>query len=144
MLWVSTLVRTIFEQPDAASVHAQHSQVVQALQAKLPEAAAHLDQARDDILAFAIYRQVARGSLRRLTPGNDKKHRGRALATRQRLGHLHLEPEHRYYRLPFSPGMNTPPSIWKPAGRRACRPAATMPPRMSHPRAVNGSRLTRV
>jgi len=61
--WVSTLVRTIFEQPDAASVHAQHAQVVTALEAKFPQAAAHLDDARDDILAFTafpreIWRQV--------------------------------------------------------------------------------------
>jgi putative transposase len=52
---VSTLVRTIFEQPGAASVRAQHAQVVQALEARLPQAAAHLDQARDDILAFAAF-----------------------------------------------------------------------------------------
>ena len=61
--WVATLVRTIFEQPDAASVHAQHAQVVTALEAKFPKAAAHLDDARDDILAFTafpreIWRQV--------------------------------------------------------------------------------------
>lgn len=61
--WVSTLVRTIFEQPDAASVRAQHAQVVTALEARLPQAAAHLDEARDDILAFTgfpreIWRQV--------------------------------------------------------------------------------------
>jgi putative transposase len=61
--WVSTLVRTIFEQPDAASVCAQHAQVVSALEAKLPQAAAHLDEARDDILAFTafpreVWRQV--------------------------------------------------------------------------------------
>ena len=61
--WVSTLVRTIFEQPDAKSVRAQHAQVVQALEVKLPAAAAHLDQARDDILAFTafpreVWRQV--------------------------------------------------------------------------------------
>ncbi len=61
--WVSTLVRTIFEQPDPASVRAQHRQVVQALEAKLPAAAAHLDEARDDILAFTafpreIWRQI--------------------------------------------------------------------------------------
>ncbi len=61
--WVSTLVRTIFEQPDAASVRAQHAQVVQALEVKLPQAAAHLDAARDDILAFTafpreVWRQV--------------------------------------------------------------------------------------
>ena len=61
--WVSTLVRTIFEQPDAASVRAQHAQVVTALEVKFPQAAAHLDEARDDILAFTafpreIWRQV--------------------------------------------------------------------------------------
>src|SRR5581483_7341896 len=53
--WVSTLVRTIFEQPDADSVRAQHAHVVAALEAKLPQAAAHLDQARDDILAFTAF-----------------------------------------------------------------------------------------
>ena len=61
--WVSTLVRTIFEQPDAASVRAQHAQVVTALEAKFPAAAEHLDDAREDILAFTafpreIWRQV--------------------------------------------------------------------------------------
>jgi putative transposase len=61
--WVSTLVRTIFEQPDPASVRAQHAQVVAALEAKLPAAAAHLDEAREDILAFTafpreVWRQV--------------------------------------------------------------------------------------
>jgi putative transposase len=53
--WVSTLVRTIFEQPDAASVRGQHAQVVAALEAKLPQAAEHLDAARDDILAFTAF-----------------------------------------------------------------------------------------
>jgi transposase-like protein len=61
--WVSTLVRTIFEQPGAASVRAQHAQVVTALEAKFPAAAGHLDDAREDILAFTafpreIWRQV--------------------------------------------------------------------------------------
>lgn len=61
--WVATLVRTISGQPDAASVRAQHAQVVTALEAKFPAAAAHLDDAREDILAFAafpreIWRQV--------------------------------------------------------------------------------------
>jgi putative transposase len=61
--WVSTLVRTIFEQPGAASARAQHRHVVEALEAKFPKAAAHLDDARDDILAFTafpreIWRQI--------------------------------------------------------------------------------------
>jgi transposase-like protein len=65
--WVSTLVRTIFEQPGAASVRARHAQVVQALEARLPQAAAHLDEARDDILAFTafpreVWRQIWSGN----------------------------------------------------------------------------------
>jgi transposase-like protein len=46
---------TIFEQPDAASVRARHAQVVTALEARFPQAAAHLDDARDDILAFTAF-----------------------------------------------------------------------------------------
>ena len=49
---MSTLVRTIFEQPDAASVCAQHAQVITTPEGKFPAAAAHLDDAGDDILAF--------------------------------------------------------------------------------------------
>src|ERR1022692_999493 len=61
--WVATLVRTIFEQPDAGSVRTQHHQVVTALEAKFPAAAEHPGDARDDILAFTafpreIWRQV--------------------------------------------------------------------------------------
>jgi transposase-like protein len=56
---VSTPVRTIFEQPDPASVRAQHAHVA-ALEAKLPQAADHLDEARDDILAFTAFPEVCR------------------------------------------------------------------------------------
>jgi len=41
--WVATLVRTIFDQPDATEVQAQFERVVRALEAKLPVAAAHLE-----------------------------------------------------------------------------------------------------
>ncbi|MGP3921547.1 IS256 family transposase [Nonomuraea sp. 10N515B] len=53
--WVATMLRTVFEQPDAESVYAQHRHVVQALEAKYPKAAEHLDEAREDILAFAAF-----------------------------------------------------------------------------------------
>jgi putative transposase len=61
--WVATLVRTIFDQPDEAEVHAQFDRVVAALESKLPGAADHLSSARDDLLAFTtvpreIWRQV--------------------------------------------------------------------------------------
>jgi putative transposase len=61
--WVATLVRTIFDQPDADQVHAQYRRVVAALEEKLPAAAAHLSAAEPDLLAFTavpreIWRQV--------------------------------------------------------------------------------------
>ena len=61
--WVATMVRTIFDQPDAASVRAQFGRVVEAIEARFPDAATHLDDARDDLLAFTgfpheIWRQI--------------------------------------------------------------------------------------
>jgi transposase-like protein len=53
--FVATLVRTLFDQPDAASVRTQHAWVVQTLEAKHPAAAEHLDAARDDLIAFAAF-----------------------------------------------------------------------------------------
>jgi len=59
--WVATLVRTIFDQPDAAEVHAQFGRVVDALEAKLPAAAGHLSAAEADLLAFtAVPREIWR------------------------------------------------------------------------------------
>lgn len=53
--WVFTLLRTIFDQPDAGEVHAQFDRVVDALQAKFPKVAAYLADARDDLLAFTAF-----------------------------------------------------------------------------------------
>ena len=53
--WVATLLRTVFEQPDAEAVHAQCEQVIAALEAKFPKAAAHLDEAKADLLAFCAF-----------------------------------------------------------------------------------------
>jgi putative transposase len=61
--WVRALLHSVYDQPDAASVHAQFDRVLEALTGKLPAVAAHLEAARADILAFtafpkAIWRQV--------------------------------------------------------------------------------------
>lgn len=61
--WVKALLHSIYDQPDADSVHAQFDRVVDALAGKLPAVAAHLEQARPDILAFTafpkeIWRQI--------------------------------------------------------------------------------------
>jgi putative transposase len=50
--FVATMVRTIFAQPDAATVREQHSRIVTQLEARFPEAAALLDEAGPDLLAF--------------------------------------------------------------------------------------------
>jgi len=61
--WVKALLHSVYDQPDAAAVHAQFDRVLDALTGKLPTVAAHLDDARADILAFTafpkpIWRQI--------------------------------------------------------------------------------------
>jgi len=53
--WVATMVRTIFDQPDAAAVRDQYGRVVEAIEARFPDAATHLDEAREDLLAFSVF-----------------------------------------------------------------------------------------
>ncbi len=52
---VATTVRTIFQQPSAAEVHAQHARVVEQLEARFPEAAAMLAEAAPEVLAFTAF-----------------------------------------------------------------------------------------
>jgi transposase-like protein len=55
--FVATMVRTIFAQPDAATVHEQHARIVDQLQNRFPEAAALLDEAGPDLLAFTGFQK---------------------------------------------------------------------------------------
>jgi putative transposase len=50
--FVATMVRSIFAQPDAESVHDQQVRIVAQLEGRFPEAAALLDEAAPEILAF--------------------------------------------------------------------------------------------
>ena len=50
--FVATMVRTIFAQPDAETVHEQHTRIVTQLEERFPDAAALLDEAGPDLLAF--------------------------------------------------------------------------------------------
>jgi putative transposase len=53
--WVATLVRTVFDQPDADAVRQQFIRVLDTIAEKFPVAAEHLDTARDDLLAFTAF-----------------------------------------------------------------------------------------
>ena len=60
---MATLLRTVFEQSDTDAVKAQMRHVLNVLEAKFPKAAAHLDAAQADLLAFTtfpreIWRQI--------------------------------------------------------------------------------------
>jgi transposase-like protein len=61
--WVKTLLHSVYDQPDAASVHAQFDRLVDTVAEKLPTVADHLEAARPDVLAFTafpkeIWRQI--------------------------------------------------------------------------------------
>jgi putative transposase len=53
--WVKAMLHSIYDQPDAKSVHAQFDRVVETLAEKLPSVAVHLDESRTDILAFTAF-----------------------------------------------------------------------------------------
>jgi putative transposase len=53
--WVKTLLHSVSDQPDAASVHAPYDRLVDTVQDKLPQVAAHLAAARPDVLAFTSF-----------------------------------------------------------------------------------------
>jgi putative transposase len=52
---VATLVRSIFAQPDAAAVWAQHGRIVAELADRFPQAADLLAEAAPDLLAFTAF-----------------------------------------------------------------------------------------
>ncbi len=56
---MATLLRTVFEQPDADAVQAQLRHVLDALEVKFPKAAAHLDAAQHDLPAFTTFPREA-------------------------------------------------------------------------------------
>jgi transposase-like protein len=67
---VATMVRTILEQPGSASVRARHTQVSTALGAKSRHAAAHLDEARDDVPAVPAFPAKSEDRCGAIIPGS--------------------------------------------------------------------------
>ncbi|SPF69558.1 Transposase, mutator type [Propionibacterium ruminifibrarum] len=56
-LWpaVKAMLHSVYDQPDAAAVHAQFDRLLDYTSDKLPDVTDHLDQARADILAFTSF-----------------------------------------------------------------------------------------
>ena len=56
-LWpaVKAMLHSVYDQPDAAAVHAQFDRLLDYVGVKLPAVAEHLAAARDDILAFTAF-----------------------------------------------------------------------------------------
>jgi putative transposase len=56
-LWpaVKAMLHSVYDQPDAAAVHAQFDRLLDYVEEKLPAAFEHLDAARADILAFTTF-----------------------------------------------------------------------------------------
>ena len=52
---VKAMLHSVYDQPDAASVHAQFDKLLDQVTGPLPAVAAHLDDARADLLAFTAF-----------------------------------------------------------------------------------------
>ncbi|GAA3719063.1 hypothetical protein GCM10022204_43980 [Microlunatus aurantiacus] len=53
--WVKALLHSVYDQPDAEAVQAQFDRIADDLADKLPQVAAHLEEARAEVLAFTAY-----------------------------------------------------------------------------------------
>ena len=79
--WVRALLQSVYDQPDAASVHAQFGRVLDALDGNLFAVAAHLDAAHGDILAFTAFPRRSGGRSGPTTPRNGSTGRSAAAPT---------------------------------------------------------------
>jgi putative transposase len=102
--FVATMVRSIFAQPDADTVHEQHRRIADQLEGRFPEAGALLEAAAADLLAFT---------------GFPKEH-WRQLWSNNSLERLNKEIRRRTDVVGIFPD----PRLDRPSGRRPARRAA--------------------
>ena len=77
--WVKALLHSVYDQPDADSVHAQFDRIIETLADKLPTVAEYLDEARADILAFTAF---PKGCWRQIWSNNPQERLNREIRRR--------------------------------------------------------------
>ena len=77
--FVASMVRSIFVQPSAEEVWAQHGRVVEQLEARFPEAADMLANAAEEILAFTAF---AKSMWRQIWSNNPQERLNREIRRR--------------------------------------------------------------
>jgi putative transposase len=79
--FVATMVRTVFAQPDCESVHEQRRRIVDQLEQRFPEAAALLEEAASDLLAFTGFPRSTGGRSGATTRSSGSTRRSAAAPT---------------------------------------------------------------
>ena len=76
---VKAMLHSVYDQPDAASVNAQHDRLLDYVDGKLPAVFDHLDQARADLLAFT---SLPTGVWTQIWPNNPNERLNREIRRR--------------------------------------------------------------
>jgi putative transposase len=76
---VKAMLHSVYDQPDAAAVHAQFDRLLDYVDGKLPDVHEHLDAARADILAFTA---VPRRALAQIWSNNPNERLNREIRRR--------------------------------------------------------------
>jgi hypothetical protein len=145
---VAGMLNSVFEQPDAESVHRQYRELCAALDGKFPDAVAPIESAETDVLAVSAFpvehwkRIRSNNLLSAAEQGDPTAHRRRRNLPRPRRGH----PPRRRRARRTTRGMGLCPPLYE--GRIACQgpphrhPWRRQPPRRGGEATTRPSELT--
>src|SRR4051812_10539953 len=147
--WVRALRHSVYDQPDAASVHPQFDRVLDALADKLPPAAEHLEAARADVLAFTafpkeVWRQISELQPQRAAqPRDPPAHRRRRHLPRPRRPEPTALSAYPIRKITRRPSHTTPADLTRCEPPRRVRRLRVLRPRPSAGRGVDRRRPAR-
>jgi putative transposase len=79
---IKAMLHSVFDQIDADAVHAQYDWLLDQIETSLPDVHAHLDAAREEILAFTLF---PRGLWRQIWSNNPNERLNREICRRTDL-----------------------------------------------------------